>query len=98
MKTFKQRAARKLRHRFRCSQDRQSQRVPTPEILCEQLVNQIFGIVLVHLDFFEDHLLFLGNVIVLKFRAQHQVGKDIERNRQVLIEDFGVEARQSPWP
>ena len=66
--------------------------MPAPEILREQFVNQVFGIVLVHLDFFEDHLLFLGDVRVVKSRAQHQVGKDIEGDRQVLVEHFRVEA------
>ena len=91
-KTFEQRVARKLRHRFRSAQNRQPQRMPAPEILREQFVDQVFGIVLVHLDLFEDHLFFLGDVRVVKSRAQHQVGEHVERDRQVLVEHLRVEA------
>ena len=55
-------------------------------------MDQILRIVLVHLDLFEDHLFFLGNIRVDESRSQNQVREHIERNRQVLIEHLGIEA------
>jgi hypothetical protein len=63
-----------------------------PEILREQFVNQIFGVVLFHLDFLEDHLLFLGDVFRVKARVQDEVGKHVARDRKMLVEHFRVEA------
>ncbi len=63
-----------------------------PEILREHFVDHAFGIVLVHLDLFEDHLLFLGDVRFIEPWTQHQVGEHVEGDRQVLVEHFRVEA------
>ena len=42
-------------HGLLCSQDRLAQRMTPPEILREDLVDQVVGVVLVHLDLFKDH-------------------------------------------
>ena len=55
-------------------------------------MDQVFRVVLFHLDFLEDHLFFLGNVIGVKSRVQHQVGEHIDGHGKMLVEHFGVEA------
>ena len=66
--------------------------MPAPEILREQFVDQIFGVVLFHLDFLEDHLLFLRDVFRVKARVQDQVGKHVNGDGEMLVEHLGVEA------
>ncbi len=63
-----------------------------PEILRENLVHQVVGIVLVHLDLFEDYPALAHDVIVVEDRIQHQVGENIERCGDMLIENLEVEA------
>jgi hypothetical protein len=63
-----------------------------PKILGEYLVNEIVGIVLVHLDLFEDHAAFAGDVAGIEDGVQDQVAEHVESDRHVLIEDFYVEA------
>ena len=63
-----------------------------PESARENVVEQIFRIVQVHLDFFEDHLAFFFHIFGIEFRAQHQIGDDVKRDRQMLVQNFGVEA------
>ena len=63
-----------------------------PEILGENLVHQVVGIVLVHLDLFEDYAALTHDVIVVEDRVQHQVGENIERRGHMLIENLEVEA------
>jgi len=55
-------------------------------------VKKIFGIVQVHLDFFEDHLAFFLHVFGIEFRPQHKVGDDVKGDGEVLIKNFCVEA------
>jgi hypothetical protein len=92
VKAFEKRVPRKLRHRFGRAQNRQAQGMSAPEILREHFVDHAFGIVLVHLDLFEDYLLFLGDVRFIEPWTQHQVGEHVEGDRQVLVEHFRVEA------
>src|SRR5436309_9849805 len=63
-----------------------------PEVLGKYLVHQVVGTILVHLDFFKDYSTFTNDVLGSKDRIQHQVAEDIHGDRQVLIEDFYVEA------
>ena len=63
-----------------------------PETAGEDVVEQIFGIVQVHLDFFEDNLAFFVDVVGIEFGAQNEVGEDVEGDGQMLVEDLGVEA------
>jgi len=55
-------------------------------------VQDVLGAVHIHLDLFEDDLLFLLDVRRGKERAEDQVGDDVEGDGQVLVEDLGVEA------
>ena len=55
-------------------------------------MDQIVGRVLDHLDLFEDHLLLALDVLVREERIADQVGEDVDRERQVLVEDLEVVA------
>ena len=63
-----------------------------PEAARENVVKLIFGIVQVHLDFFEDDLAFFFYVFGIEFGAKNEIGDDVKRDRQMLVENFGVEA------
>ena len=62
------------------------------EILGKDFVDEIVGIIFVHLDLFEDHAAFAGNVGGIKIRVQNQVAENVERGGNVLVEHFDVEA------
>src|SRR6266704_3264523 len=59
------------------SKDRLAERVIFPEILRENFVDEIIGVVLVHLDFFENHTAFAADVLNVKDRIQHQVAEPV---------------------
>jgi len=63
-----------------------------PEAFGENFVEQGFGIVLIHLDFFEDHLSFLLHIARIEPWAKNEIGDDVKGDGQVLVEHFGVEA------
>ena len=67
--------------------------MPFPEVLREQLVDEIVGRVLDHLDLFEDDLLLALDLVGGERRAQHDVGQQIDGERQVLVEHLDVVAR-----
>ncbi len=60
------------------------------EIAGEDIVQKIFGIVHLHLQLFQDDALFLLDVLFAKQRVAHHVGQDVEGQRQMLVQDFGV--------
>ena len=63
-----------------------------PEILGEQLVDEVVGRVLDHLDLFEDDLLFALDVVGTEPRVHDDVRQDVDGKRQVLVEDLDVVA------
>ncbi len=63
-----------------------------PEILGKNLVHQVVGIVFVHLDLFENHAPLAHDVFIVEDWIQHQVGENVERSGDMLIEDLEVEA------
>ena len=63
-----------------------------PEILGEDLVDEVVGIVLVHLDFFHDDAAFASDVSGIKNRVENQIAQNIERGRNMLVEHLNVEA------
>ena len=65
-----------------------------PEILREELVHEIFGIILRHLDFFEDDGFFARDFFFGELRREDQIGKNVECRGQMLVDDAGVEADQ----
>ena len=64
-----------------------------PEALREELVDEIVGRVLDHLDLFEDDLLLALDVLGAERRVADDVGEDVDRERQVLVEHLDVVAR-----
>ena len=64
-----------------------------PEILGEQLVDEVVGRVLDHLDLFEDDLLLALDVVGAERRVHHDVGQHLDGQRQVLVEHLDVVAR-----
>ena len=73
------------------TQDRPAQRMVFPEILGKDFMHQVVGIVLVHLDFFENHSPLAGDVLVVKDRIQYQIAEHVEGDWQMLIEHFHTE-------
>ncbi|MNC85040.1 hypothetical protein D3C83_06120 [compost metagenome] len=62
----------------------------SPEVLGEELVDEVVGRVLDHLDFFEDHLLLALDVFGAERRVHDDVRQDLDRQRQVLVEHLDV--------
>src|SRR5690348_1459643 len=79
-------------HRFRCAEYRPPERMPGPKATRKNLVEKKFGVVQVHLDFFEDDLALFLQVLGIELRAKNEIGNDVEGNRQVLVENLGIEA------
>ena len=74
------------------AEDGPAERMPFPEMLREELVHEIVGRVLDHLDLFEDHLLLAADFFLDKRRAHHDVRQQVDGERQVLVEHFDVVA------
>jgi len=77
-------------YRFRRAQDGAAERMFRPEAAREKVVQQILGIVQVHLDFFENDLAFFSYVFGIEFWPEDKVGDYVKGDGQVLVEDFGV--------
>src|SRR6266853_5576794 len=65
--------------------------MPGPETPRKNFVQQIFRVVQVHLDFFQDHLAFFFYIFGIELGPQNEIGNDVEGNREMLVEHFGVE-------
>ena len=80
------------------AEDRPAERMPFPEMLREELVDEIVGRVLDHLDLFEDDLLLLLDLLRGEGGRITMSDEEIDRDRQVLVEDLDVVARRIPSP
>ena len=69
-----------------------AERVALPEMLGEQLVHQVVGRVLDHLDLFDDHLFLALDVFLVKRRVEHDIRKNIDGTWQVFVEHLDVVA------
>ncbi len=78
------------RHRLGRAKDGTPQRMIRPELLREHLVHQVVRRVLDHFDFFEHHTLLARNLLGRQRRPQQHVAQQVERNRQMFVEDFDV--------
>ncbi len=74
------------------SQDGFAQGVVFPETLGKDFVDQVVGIVLVHLYFFEDHAALASDVSGVENRVQHQVAENVHGDGQVFVQHLDVEA------
>ena len=75
---------------LRRAEDRTAERMVAPEAFREDLVDQIVGRVLDHLDLFEDHLLLALDVFFGEQRIADQIGEDVDGERQMLVEHLEV--------
>ena len=75
------------------AEDRAAERVVLPEALGEELVDQIVGRVLDHLDLFDDDLLLALDVDRRKRGIEHDIRQDVDGQRQMLVEHLDVVAR-----
>ena len=67
--------------------------MPAPDLRREQVVDDVVGGVLDHLDFLEDHRLLALQLVGVEERVQEDVRQEIDRERQMLVEHLDVEAR-----
>src|SRR5208337_2104248 len=81
-----------IAHGFRSAEDGAAERVFRPKAAGEDVVEQVLGIVQVHLDLFQNNLALLVDVVGIELGPQDQVGENVEGDGQVLVEHFGVEA------
>ncbi len=77
---------------FGGAEDGAAEGVVGPEVLGEELVDEVVGIVFVHLDLFEDDALFLGDVFGGEGGVEDEVGEEVEGGGDVFVEDLEVEA------
>ena len=75
------------------AENRPAERMVLPESLREELVDEIVGRVLDHLDLFDDDLLLALDVVGRERRVADDVGQDVDGERQVLVEHLDVVAR-----
>ena len=55
-------------------------------------MEKVFGVVHIHLDFFEDNLAFFFDIFGIELGAEDQVGKDVKCNGEMGVEHLGVKA------
>src|ERR1700692_1440685 len=84
--------ASKVFYRFGSAEYGASERMLGPKPASENFVQKILGVVHVHLDFFQDDLLLLGDDFGIKIGSENKVGDEIEGDGQMFVEDFGFEA------
>ena len=82
----------KTLHGLLGAENRLAQGMILPEILREDLVDEVIRIVLIHLDLFDDDAAFARDVGGIKHRMQHQIAEDLKRDGDVLVEHLDVEA------
>ena len=74
-------------------ENRPAQGVSRPEALSEELVHEIVGSVLHHLDLFEHDLLLARHLRGVERGAQEQIGQHVDGAGQMLVEHLDVVAR-----
>src|ERR1051326_442335 len=79
-------------HGFLGPQDRLAQRMVFPETLREDFMDKIIRIVLIHLNFFQDHTLFAENILGIESWIEYKIAQNVDGDRQVLIQHLDVEA------
>src|SRR6266404_6591033 len=72
-------------------ENRSAEWMVLPEVLGENFMYEVVRIVLVHLDFFQDHAAFACDVLIIKNRIQNQVAEDVKSDRQMLVQHFHAE-------
>jgi len=70
---------------FRRAENRAAKGMLGPEAARKGFVKEIFGVVHVHLDFFEDNLLLVLDVTRIEARVKAEVADDVQSDREMLI-------------
>src|SRR4051812_1724431 len=89
---IKYRGTVELLDRVASSKDWSAQRMIFPETLGENFVDEIVGIIFIHLDFFEDHTALAADVLDVKDRVQYEIAQNVEGDGHVLVENLDAEA------
>src|ERR1017187_6617300 len=74
------------------SEDRAAKRMALPEVLGEGLVDEVVGVVLVHLDLFEDDSLIAGDVFGGEGGVESRKGPRSKCWCNILIQNLDIEA------
>src|SRR5271163_2172672 len=74
------------------AQNRQAQRMVLPETLCENFMDEIIGIILVHLYLFQNDAALLRDIAAIKNGMKDEIAEHIHGDRKMLIEYFNVKA------
>jgi len=82
----------KLADGLRSTKDRTAEGMLRPKAASEDIVEEILGIVEIHLDLFENDLALFLDVVGIELGPENQIRQDIEGDGQVLVKDLGVEA------
>ena len=79
-------------HPLPLAEDGAAEGMPGPDLLREEIVDEVVGGVLHHLDLLEDHRLLLLDIVRREERPHQDVAEEIHRQGQVLVEHAHVEA------
>src|SRR5215471_12100781 len=80
------------RERFRSTKDGAAERMIGPEARYKDLVDEIVGGVLDHVDFFEDDIALAVELVVREQGSGNQIAEQVKGSRQVLVEHFDIVA------
>ena len=92
LEAAKKRFAAEIADGFGSAKDGAAEGMFGPETAGENVVEKIFGIVQIHLDFFEDDLALFIDVAGIELGTKNEIGDDVEGDGEMLVENFGVEA------
>lgn len=92
LEAAKKRFAAEIADGFGSAKDGAAEGMFRPEAAGEHVVEKIFGIVQIHLDFFEDNLALFIDVAGIELGTKNEIGDDVECDGEMLVKDLGVEA------
>jgi len=92
LKAAKKGFAAEIADGFRSTENGTAEGMFRPKAAGENVVEEIFGIVQIHLDFFEDDLAFLLHVVGVELGTKNEIGNHVKSDGEVLVEDLGIEA------
>jgi len=78
-------------HRLLGSEYGPAQGMVFPEVLGKYFVDQVVGIVLIHLDLFEDYSTFASYVLGIEHWMENQIAQNLKGDGNMFVEHFDVE-------
>src|SRR5664280_535198 len=67
------------------AEDGAAEGMALPEVLSKGLVDEVVGVILVHLDLFEDDALLAGNVVRREGGMEDEVGQKVKCGWNILV-------------